>query len=54
MADAQRIRAFVEHVFARQKAHRIGSARATTRIGMPNLVYNLSRFVWPEGRSASA
>jgi transposase, IS5 family len=42
-------RAFVEHVFARQKAQMklfirtIGIDRATTKIGMANLVYNLSR-----------
>lgn len=55
-----KIRAFVEHVFARQKAHMklfirtIGIARATTKIGMANLAYNLTRFVWHEGRTASA
>ena len=55
-----KIRAFVEHVFARQKAQMklfirtIGIARATTKIGMTNLTYNLMRFVWHEGRSASA
>mgnify|MGYP003677344328 CR=1 FL=1 len=55
-----KIRAFVEHVFARQKAQMklfirtIGIARATTKIGMANLVYNLSRYVWHEGRNAPA
>ena len=55
-----KIRAFVEHVFARQKAQMklfirtIGIARATTKIGMANLVYNLTRYVWHEGRSAPA
>jgi len=55
-----KIRAFVEHVFARQKAQMklfirtIGIARATTKIGMANLVYNMSRYVWHEGRTASA
>lgn len=55
-----RIRAFVEHVFARQKAQMklfirtIGIARARTKIGMTNLTYNLMRFVWHERRSASA
>lgn len=55
-----KIRAFVEHVFARQKAQMklfirtIGIARATTKIGMTNLAYNLMRFVWHEGRSVSA
>ncbi|TIT44674.1 MAG: IS5/IS1182 family transposase, partial [Mesorhizobium sp.] len=55
-----KIRAFVEHVFARQKAQMklfirtIGIARATTKIGMTNLAYNLMRYVRHEGRSASA
>lgn len=55
-----KIRAFVEHVFARQKAQMklfirtIGIARATTKIGMTNLAYNLMRFVWHEGKSASS
>ena len=30
----------------------IGIARARTRIGMANLVYNLTRFVWHQGRTA--
>jgi hypothetical protein len=55
-----RIRSFVEHVFARQKAQMklfirtIGIARATTKIGMTNLAYNLMRYVWHEGRRAPA
>ena len=55
-----KIRAFVEHVFARQKAQMklfirtIGMARATTKIGIANLVYNLTRYVWHEGRTAPA
>lgn len=54
-----KIRAFVEHIFARRKAQMklfirtIGIARATTKIGMANLAYNLSRFVWHEGRSGT-
>ena len=32
----------------------IGIARATTKIGMTDLAYNLTRFVWHEGRTASA
>lgn len=32
----------------------IGIARARTTIGMTNLAYNLTRFVWHEGRSVSA
>ena len=55
-----RIRAFVEHVFAQQKSRMglfvrtIGITRARTKIGMANLVYNLTRFVWHQGRTASA
>lgn len=55
-----KVRAFVEHVFARQKGpmalfiRTIGIARATTKIGMANLVYNFQRYVWHEGRSAPA
>ncbi|TGU44572.1 IS5 family transposase [bacterium M00.F.Ca.ET.152.01.1.1] len=53
-------RAFVEHVFAQQKSRMglfvrtIGIARARTKIGMANLAYNLTRFVWHQGRTASA
>jgi hypothetical protein len=42
----------VEHVFAEQKdrmglfIRTIGIARATTKIGMANLVYNIKRFVF--------
>lgn len=55
-----KIRAFVEHVFAQQKSRMglfvrtIGIARARTKIGMANLAYNLMRFVWHQGRTASA
>jgi IS5 family transposase len=55
-----KIRAFVEHVFAQQKSRMglfirtIGIARARTKIGMANLAYNLTRFVWHERRTASA
>jgi IS5 family transposase len=55
-----KIRAFVEHVFAQQKSRlglfvrSIGMARARTKIGMANLAYNLTRFVWHEGRIAPA
>ncbi|MDY8110327.1 transposase [Fulvimarina sp. 2208YS6-2-32] len=54
------IRSKVEHVFARQKGpmaafiRTIGIVRAETKIGMVNLAYNLSRFVWHQGRGASA
>jgi len=55
-----RIRAFVEHVFAHQKARMglfirtIGIARARAKIGMANLAYNLTRYVWHQRRSAPA
>ena len=55
-----RVRAFVEHVFAQQKSRMglfvrtIGIARARTKIGMANIAYNLSRFVWHQGRAAPA
>ena len=55
-----KIRAFVEHVFAQQKSRMglfvrtIGIARARTKIGMANLAYNLTRFVWHQGRTAPA
>jgi hypothetical protein len=54
------VRAAVEHVFARQKGpmalfvRTIGIIRAKVKIGMANLAYNLTRYVWHEGRSASA
>ncbi len=47
-----KVRAFVEHVFARQKGpmrlfiRTIGLARAKVKIGMANLVYNMSWLVW--------
>lgn len=50
-----KIRAFVEHVFAHQKARMglfvrtIGIARARTKIGMANLAYNLTRYLWHRG-----
>jgi transposase, IS5 family len=46
------VRAAVEHVFARQKGpmglyiRTIGLARARTKIGLANLVYNMNRLVW--------
>ena len=51
-------RAFVEHVFAQQKSRMglfvrsIGITRARTKIGMANLAYNMSRYVWHQGRTA--
>jgi transposase, IS5 family len=47
-----KIRTAVEHVFARQKGpmglvvRTIGVARATLKIGLANLVYNMRRAVW--------
>lgn len=61
-ANAKRsaVRSAVEHVFAGQK-HRmglvvrtIGIARARIKIGMANLVYNIQRLAWLEGRTAPA
>jgi len=55
-----KVRAFVDHVFAHQKARMglfirtIGIARARMKIGMANLAYNLSRYVWHEERSVPA
>lgn len=54
------VRAKVEHVFAEQKrrmglfVRTIGIARATTKIGLVNLAYNMKRYLWLEGRTASA
>jgi transposase, IS5 family len=48
------VRAHIEHIFAEQK-HRmglfvrtIGLARATTKIGLANLVHNMRRLLWLE------
>ena len=47
-----KIRARIEHVFAEQKdrmrlfIRTIGIARATTKIGMANLVYNIKRLIF--------
>lgn len=55
-----KVRAHVEHVFARQKIgmklfiRTIGKGRAETKIGIANLVYNFQRYLWHEGRSAPA
>jgi len=55
-----KIRAAIEHVFARQKTRMglfvrtIGIARARAKIGIANLAYNMLRFAWHEGRSAPA
>jgi transposase, IS5 family len=53
-ARKSRVRAHVEHIFAEQTARMglfvrtIGLARATTKIGLANLVYNMRRLVWLE------
>jgi IS5 family transposase len=47
-----KVRAAIEHVFARQKGpmglvvRTIGLARATVKIGLANLAYNMHRTVW--------
>ena len=54
------VRAAVEHVFARQKGpmglyiRTIGLARARTKIGLANLVYNMKRMVWLTAQIAPA
>jgi IS5 family transposase len=59
-ATRARVRSRVEHVFATQKrrmgllVRTIGLARATAKVTLANLAYNLSRLVWIEGRSVSA
>ena len=51
-----KVRAAVEHVFARQKGpmalvvRTIGLARATVKIGLANLAYNMHRAVWLTAR----
>jgi len=55
-----KIRSHIEHVFAHQKARMglfvrtIGIARATMKIGMANLAYNITRYVWHEKKEAAA
>jgi len=47
-----KVRAAIEHVFARQKGpmglvvRTIGIARARLKIGLANLAYNMNRAVW--------
>jgi IS5 family transposase len=54
------VRAHVEHIFAEQKARMglfvrtIGLARATVKIGMANLAYNMRRLLWLERQAAPA
>ncbi|MGM0583317.1 MAG: IS5 family transposase [Pseudomonadota bacterium] len=59
-AGRSKVRAAVEHVFARQKGpmglfiRTIGLARARVKIGMANIAYNMSRLVWQERRRSPA
>jgi len=59
-ATRARVRSRVEHVFAAEKRgmrlviRGIGLARATARITLANLAYNMRRLVWIEGRSVPA
>jgi hypothetical protein len=54
------VRAHVEHIFAEQKARMglfvrtIGLARATVKIGLANLAYNMRRLLWLERQTAPA
>lgn len=58
-AAKSEVRSAVEHVFARQKGpmglvvRTIGIARATVKIGLANIVYNMKR-VWLTTRVAPA
>jgi IS5 family transposase len=59
-ATRARVRSLVEHVFATEKrrmgliVRSIGLVRATARITLTNLAYNMRRLVWIEGRAAPA
>jgi transposase, IS5 family len=59
-AAKSKVRSAVEHVFARQKGpmglviRTIGIARATVKIGLANIVYNMKRAVWLTERAAAA
>lgn len=59
-ARKSKVRSAVEHVFAHEKGlmglvvRTIGIARAGVKIGLANLAYNMRRFIWLEGRGASA
>ena len=54
-----KIRSRIEHVFADQKTRiglfvrTIGNARATTRIGLVNLVYNIRRLLFIQRRETA-
>jgi len=59
-ATRARVRSLVEHVFATEKrrmglvVRSIGLMRATARITLANLAYNMRRLVWIEGRTVPA
>jgi IS5 family transposase len=59
-ATRARVRSLVEQVFATEKrrmglvVRSVGLARATARITLANLAYNMRRLVWIEGRGAPA
>ncbi len=59
-AAKSKVRAAVEHVFARQKGpmglfvRTICIARATVKIGLANIAYNMKRAVWLTDRIAAA
>jgi IS5 family transposase len=62
LANARKsmVRSRVEHVFAHQKGlmglvvRTIGIARATVKIGLANLAYNIRRLAWLSGRAMPA
>ena len=55
-ASRARVRVAIEHVFAAQKCRlglvirTVGLARATTKLGLANLVTNMRRLAWFELR----
>jgi IS5 family transposase len=59
-ASQARVRVAIEHVFAAQKCRlglvirSVGLARATTRLGLANLVINMRRLVWFVTQAAAA
>lgn len=59
-AARSKVRVRIEHVFGEQKVRMglfirtIGLMRAKTKIGMANLVYNMKRLAWLEGRTVPA
>jgi hypothetical protein len=59
-ATRAHVRGLVEHVFAAEKRRTglvvrcLGIARATARLTLANLAYNMRRLAWIEGRGAPA